>query len=65
MAVASGNINYAVVAIKTNQAWNLAPPAATPSARKASKVWTQDGIPTDRIMINPAVPAGESLFVTT
>jgi len=65
MAVPSGNINYAGLAIKTNQAWNLAPPAATPPARKASKLSTQDGIPLDRIMINPAVPAGESLFVTT
>jgi hypothetical protein len=65
VAVEPGNINYDGLIIKTGQAWNLAPPAATPSARKGSKVWTQDGILLDRIMIIPAVPDGESLFVTT
>ena len=65
VAVEPGNINYDGLIIKTGQAWNLALPAATPSARKGSKVWTQDGILLDRIMIIPAVPDGESLFVTT
>ena len=65
VAVEPGHINYDGLIIKTDQAWNLAPPAATPSARKGSKVWTQDGILLDRIMIIPAIPDGESLFVTT
>ena len=65
VAVEPGNINYDGLIIKTDQAWNLAPPASTPSARKGSKVWTQDGILLDRIMIIPAVPDSESLFVTT
>lgn len=65
VAVAPGNINYDGLIIKTDQAWNLAPTISTPSARKGSKVWTQDGILLDRIMIIPAVPDGESLFITT
>jgi hypothetical protein len=65
VAVAPGNVNYDGLIIKTDQAWNLAPAASTPSARKGSKVWTQDGILLDRIMIIPAVPDGEPLFVTT
>ena len=65
VAVAQGNINYDGLVIKTDQAWNLAPRISTPSARKGSKVWTQDGILLDRIMIIPAVPDGESLFITT
>jgi len=65
VAVAPGNINYDGLIIKTDQAWNLAPTISTPSARKGSKVWTQDGILLDRIMIIPAVADGESLFTTT
>lgn len=65
VAVAPGKINYDGLIIRTDQAWNLAPSISTPSARKGSKVWTQDGILLDRIMIIPAVPDGEPLFVTT
>ena len=64
-AVAPGTIDYNGLKIQTSQAWNLAPAAVTPSARDESKVWTQDGTLLDRIMIIPAVPSGESLFVST
>lgn len=65
VAVEPGEIDYDGLIIKTNQTWNLAPTISTPSARKGSKVWTQDGILLDRIMIIPAVPDGEPLFKTT
>ena len=65
VVVEPGEIDYDGLIIKTDQAWNLAPSISTPSARKGSKVWTQDGILLDRIMISPAVPDGEPLFKTT
>jgi hypothetical protein len=40
----------------------MAPKEVTPAARPESKVWTQDGILLDRIMIIPGVPSGDSLF---
>ena len=61
-AVGPGALDYSGMRIQTNQAWNLAPEQATPAARSESKVWTQDGILLDRIMIIPGVPSGESLF---
>jgi hypothetical protein len=64
-AIAPGTVDYAGLKINTGQAWNLAPTLVTPSAREGCAVWTQDGILLDRIMIIPAVPSGESIFVTT
>lgn len=61
-AVGPGALDYNGMRIQTSQAWNLAPTQATPAARSESKVWTQDGILLDRIMIIPGVPSGESLF---
>jgi len=63
-AVAPGAIDYAGLQLSTSQAWNLAPAVATPAARKESKSWTQDGLLLDRLMIIPAVPNGESIFVS-
>lgn len=61
-AVSPGPVNYAGLQVKTNQTWNLAPATATPGLRRQSKVWTQDGLLLDRIIIIPAVPAGQSIF---
>jgi hypothetical protein len=63
-AVGPGALDYNGMRIQTSQAWNQAPKQATPAARSESKVWTQDGILLDRIMIIPGVPSGESLFKT-
>jgi len=63
-AVAPGQVDFASLRITTSQAWNQAPTAATPASRRASKSWTQDGLLLDRIMIIPAVPSGESIFVS-
>ena len=61
-AVGPGALDYSGLRIETSQAWNLAPKEATPAARSESKVWTQDGILLDRIMIIPGIPSGDSLF---
>ena len=63
-AVSPGVVDYTGLQLSTTQAWNLAPAAATPAARKQSKSWTQDGLLLDRLMIIPAVPSGESIFVS-
>lgn len=63
-AVAPGESDYSGLMITTSQAWNQAPAANTPAARRTSKSWTQDGLLLDRIMIIPAVPSGESIFVS-
>ena len=44
--------------------WNLAPAVTTPGARNGSQTWTQDGLLLNRIVIIPAVPDGEALFIT-
>ena len=62
--VEPGSQDYNGLKIKTSQAWNLAPKEVTPAARPESKLWTQDGILLDRIMIIPGVANGESLFKT-
>ena len=63
VAVSPGATSYNGLKIHTGQAWNLAPAEVTPMSRETSKVWTQDGILLDRIMIIPGVPSGESLFL--
>lgn len=63
-AVAPGTVDYSGLQLNTGQAWNLAPAAATPLARKDSKSWTQDGLLLDRLMIIPAVPSGEPIFAS-
>lgn len=44
--------------------WNEAPGSVTPSSRKDSRTWTQDGLLLDRMLIIPGVPDGEPLFVS-
>ncbi len=61
-SVGPGPQDYNGLKIKTSQTWNQAPMEVTPAARPESKLWTQDGVLLDRIMIIPGVPSGESLF---
>jgi hypothetical protein len=61
-AVAPGQSSFGSLQVTTSQAWNQAPAAATPAARKGSKVWTQDGLLLDRLIFIPAVPSGEAIF---
>jgi hypothetical protein len=62
--VKPGTANYDGFKVTTAQSWNLAPTGVTPSVREGTRVWTQDGILLDRVMIIPAVPDGESIFVS-
>lgn len=60
--VPPGASEYGGLQVNTSQAWNLVPRQATPASRPDSKVWTQDGLLLDRILIIPSVPDGESIF---
>ena len=60
--VEPGIVAYADFQVETSQAWNLAPRVAVPSSRKESRVWTQDGLLLDRLMIIPGVGEGETIF---
>jgi hypothetical protein len=44
--------------------WTKVPSELTPSARKQSRIWSQDGQQNDRLIIIPGVEDGESLFVS-
>lgn len=63
--VGPGELDYAGLIIKAGQAWNQAPEKVVKSARIESRVWTQNGILLDRIMIIPAVPNGKPIFLPT
>ncbi len=63
--VGPGAQDYGGLRISTAQAWNLAPQQATRASRANARVWTQDGLLLDRILIIPAVPAGEPIFKPT
>jgi hypothetical protein len=61
-SVGPGELDYAGLMVQPGQAWNQAPKEATQAARTESRVWTQDGILLDRIVIIPGVPSGEPIF---
>jgi hypothetical protein len=42
--------------------WNQAPALLTPSARRLSKTFTQDGLLLDRLILIPGVRDGETIF---
>ncbi len=60
--VEPGDSVHSGLRISTSQAWNRAPGKLTPLSRGDSRVWTQDGILLDRLLIIPAVPVGEPIF---
>lgn len=45
-------------------AWNQAPASLSPWQRHDAQVWTQEGLLLDRLLIIPAVPSGESVFLS-
>ena len=62
--VAPGTVDLTGLRVDTGVAWNLAPHAVSPAARKDTQVWTRDGLLLDRLMIIPGVPAGETVVVS-
>ena len=64
VAVVPGTIAVQDLNLKPSATWNVAPPMILPYTRKGAQVWTQDGLLLDRIWIIPAVPDGESIFVS-
>jgi hypothetical protein len=62
--VAPGVVAVDDLTVQAGTTWNKAPANATPSARKNSTTWTQDGLLLDRLAIIPGVPDGEPLLIT-
>jgi hypothetical protein len=62
--VQPGVQSFGDMLVTVDDNWNLAPARFTPSTRKQSRTWTQDGLLLDRLIIIPAVADGETLFVS-
>ena len=62
--VQPGVQSFGSMRVTVDDNWNLAPARLTPSARKQSRTWTQDGLLLDRLTIIPAVADGETIFVS-
>ncbi len=60
--VQPGSNQVGAVTVTPQKSWNSASAMLTPSARRDSKTWTQDGLLLDRLMIIPDVPDGEAIF---
>ena len=61
--VEPGDADLAGLKVTTSQAWNQVPSQLSPNSRKGAQTWTQDGVLLDRLMIIPAIPDGETVFV--
>jgi hypothetical protein len=61
-AVGPGPVEVGAMQVSPQSTWNQADRARSPFARKDSKVWTQDGLALNRLIIIPAVPDGEPIF---
>jgi hypothetical protein len=64
VAVAPGTNTVGDLNVTASTTWNVAPPMILPNTRKGAQVWTQDGLLLNRISITPAIPEGESIFVS-
>ena len=62
--VQPGVQSFGSMRVTADDNWNLAPARFTPTARKQSRTWTQDGLLLDRVTIIPAVADGETMFVS-
>jgi hypothetical protein len=60
--VSPGSKTFGGLEVSTSQTWNRVPAQLSPASRKDARVWTQDGVLLDRLMIIPAVPEGETIF---
>jgi hypothetical protein len=64
VAVAPATVAVGDLNVTPPTTWNAAPAIILPNTRKGAQVWTQDGLLLDRISITPAIPDGESIFVS-
>jgi len=60
---AAGSAVVGTLRLEADGGWNVAPSAYTPFSRKGAQVWTRDGLLLDRLLIIPAVPDGEPIFL--
>lgn len=61
-AVEPGPVTVADMQFSTQATWNQAASTMSPFSRKDAQVWTRDGLLLNRLLIIPAVPAGEPIF---
>lgn len=61
-AVGPGEIEYTGLKLRTDSAWNQAPPELSRRLRTDSKSLTKNGYLLDRLLVIPAVPEGEPIF---
>lgn len=64
-AVPPGEVQLSGLTVTPQNSWNQAPREWTRLSRRDAKTWTKNGILLDRILIIPAVPDGEPLFLQT
>lgn len=64
-ATVPGELTFSELTVDTEIAWNEVPREATRLSRNDSRMWTQDGVLLDRILIIPGVPSGEPIFKQT
>jgi hypothetical protein len=62
--VQPGVNSFGAMRVTADDNWTKVAAKLTPSARKKSRTWTQDGQQNDRLMIIPSVEDGEALFVS-
>jgi len=62
--VQPGVNSFGAMRVTADDNWTKVSSELTPSARKKSRTWTQDGLQNDRLIIIPSVEDGESLFVS-
>lgn len=60
--VPPGTVRVDGLEVDVSEPWNRAPSGAMPAARSDAAVWTRDGLLLNRLMIVPAVPAGEAIL---
>ena len=64
VAVVPGTTAVEGLNVRPTTTWNAAPSMLTSNTRKGTQVWTRDGLLLDRIIIIPAVPDGETIFIS-
>lgn len=60
--VPPGQTTHGGLTVSSRSTWNQSPAGSSRTLRSDARSWTLDGLLLDRLMIIPAVPAGEPIF---
>ncbi len=61
-AVNPGEANVSGMSLMTKTSWNQAPAELSRRYRPDTKIWTQNGMMLDRLIVIPAVPSGQPIL---